>query len=306
MIKAAILRRLAKGGAAADLDAMQIAITGVVIQDDGTCDAARWVPLIHMMAEGSARGLQADLVDTDLAKLTTIARLSLPELVGRAVALQLSVRGDVLPEKLVGFELREVVVATTGEDYSRLDLGASYRKARAGLREGEPAESTDAPYSTRSDCQDALKIAEAVMTLRGFPGRGKETIPYILEQVIQTWELYGGEGCSAGTLLKLAKHGAEYVRATLKHFGVLRHALLSGRDPEAARHDVTAPLQARRAFEQHVQKLEGSMAVTGYIEYGGDGGAAAETPTTARKKKEKRKREQGGGAGAGLSTGKQG
>ena len=306
MIKAAILRRLAKGGAAADLDALQIAATGVAVNDDGTCDEARWVPLVQMMAEGGSRGLQADLVDTDLARLATIARLSLPELVGRAVALQLSVRGDVLPEKLVGFELREVIAATTGEDYSKLDLGASYRKARAGLREGEPTESTAKPYATKSDCQDALKVAEAVLTLRGFPGRGKDTLPYILEQVIQTWELYGGEGCSVGTLSKLAKHGAEYIHATLKHFGVLRHAMLTGRDPEAARYDITSPLQARRAFEQHVQKLEGSMAVTGYIEYGGDGGAAAETPATARKKKEKRKREQGGGAGAGPSAGKQG
>ena len=102
----------------------------------------------------------------------------------------------------------QVIAATTGEDYSKLDLGAGYRKARAGLREGEPAEATAKPYSTKSDCQDAMKVAEAVMTLREFPGRGKDTIPYLLEQVIQTWELYGGEGCSAGTLSKLAKHGA--------------------------------------------------------------------------------------------------
>ena len=140
------------------------------------------------------------------------------------------------------------------------------------------------------------------MTLRGFPGRSRDTLPFVLKQVLQTWELYGGEGCSEGTLQKLAKHGAEYVLATLKHFGILRHALLAGKDPEAPRHAYTAPLQAKRAFDQHVQKLEGSMAVVGYIEYGVGGGATADATTSNRQKKEKRKREQGAGTATGHSA----
>ena len=33
---------------------------------------------------------------------------------------------------------------------------------------------------------------------------------------------HGRQDCSQGTLDKLAKHGADYVLATLNHFGVLR------------------------------------------------------------------------------------
>ena len=151
LLKRAILQRLAKGGEAADLDALQIAITGIIITPDGTCEERRWAPLIHMMGEGPVRGLQADLVDAELAQLATISRTALPELIGRAVALQLSVRADELPEKLIGFELAEVVKATSGDDFSSLDLGKAYRRGRAGLREEEPDERTDKPYTTKAD-----------------------------------------------------------------------------------------------------------------------------------------------------------
>ena len=302
LLKRAILQRLARGGEAADLDALQLAITGVVVRDDGTCEQERWAPLIHMMAEGGSRGLQSDLVDADLAPLATISKTSLPELLGRAVALQLSVRSDELPEKLIGFELTEVVAATTGDDFSKLDLGAAYRKARAGLREEEPQELKQKPYTTKEDCEDALKVAEVVLTLRGFPGDGKDTIPYVLQQVIQTWELYGGYGCSEAVADKIASKGAEYVLATLKRFGVIRHAMLSGKDPHCPRYASFAPLQAIRAFDKHVMKLEGSMAVEGYIEYGGRTcreSTAAGGGTTGSDRKKKLKP---GGAGAGGSA----
>ena len=51
MLKAAVLARLAQGGEASDLDALQIALTGVEIKQDGSCEAARWAPMLHMMAE---------------------------------------------------------------------------------------------------------------------------------------------------------------------------------------------------------------------------------------------------------------
>ena len=284
LIKRGILARLAKGGEAADLDALQLAITGIIINDDASVDEARWAPLIHMMAEGDKRGLQADLVDPDLAPLATIARTAMPELVGRAVALQLSVRADELPEKLIGFELPEVVAATSGDDYSTLDLGGAYRKARAGLREEEPSARTDKPYATKSDCEDALKIAEVVLSLRGYPGSSRGTVPYALQQVIQTWELYGGDGCSESVRSKISEKGAAYIRETLKRFGALRHSMLSGKDPHSPRYVSVAPLQAIRAFDKHVTKLEGSMAVEGYIEYGGLKESGRSTETSAKKK----------------------
>ena len=41
VVKAAVLSRLAKGGEAADLDALQIALTGIVINDHGTCEGGK-------------------------------------------------------------------------------------------------------------------------------------------------------------------------------------------------------------------------------------------------------------------------
>ena len=42
MLKTAGLARLAQSGEAADLNALQIATTGVAIKADGTCKEARW------------------------------------------------------------------------------------------------------------------------------------------------------------------------------------------------------------------------------------------------------------------------
>lgn len=53
---------------------------------------------------------------------------------GRAAALQLTVDKVTLPENLQGLELPEMMAATSGSDWSALDLGACDRKARVRLR----------------------------------------------------------------------------------------------------------------------------------------------------------------------------
>ena len=236
-----LMRVFAAGGAAVDLDVLQAAVTGVTRCAGGEVQPRLWVPLIHMMAEGGARGLQADLVDPELAGLVTISRVAWPELLGRAAALQLSVRRNTLHERLVGFCLPEVLEATKGDDFSGLDLGAAYRKVAAALQHRTPPKAQGSPYESRADCADALEVAEVLLTLRGFPGAGPHTIPYILEQVIQTWKLYGGEGSSQTTRSKLAEKGAQYVKATLRRFGLLRSAMMAGKDPNAVAYAILAP-----------------------------------------------------------------
>ena len=212
--------------------------------------------------------MQADLVDPELSGLVTISRIAWPELLGRAAALQLSVRRNTLHERLVGFCLPEVLEATKGDDFSGLNLGAAYRKVAAALQHRAPPKAQGAPYESRADCADALEVAEVLLTLRGFPGTGPHTIPYILEQVIQTWKLYGGEGSSQTTRAKLAEKGAQYVKATLRRFGLLRAAMMAGKDPNAVAYATLAPEQARRDFERHMSQLEGCLEVQGYIDYG--------------------------------------
>lgn len=73
-------------------------------------------------------------MDDELSSLGSIARVSWPELIGRAVGLQLTVDKVTLPENLQGLELPEMLAATSGSDWSALDLGACDRKARARLR----------------------------------------------------------------------------------------------------------------------------------------------------------------------------
>ena len=77
-------------------------------------------------------------------------------------------------------------------------------------------------------------VAEVVMTLRGFPGSGPGTLPFVLAQVAQSWTLYGGDSAPEVTKRKLAEEGRKYITATLDRFGVVRHALLASKQPLAA------------------------------------------------------------------------
>lgn len=115
----------------------------------------------------------------------------------------------------------------------------------------------------------ALEVAEPILALRGFPGAGPLSLPFALEQVAQSWKLYGGEGCSPTLRKRLAEEGREFILAVLRRFGQVRQAFIAGRNPEAPRHSTETPVAARRRFEQHAIKLAGALAVQGYIDYAG-------------------------------------
>lgn len=87
--------------------------------------------------------------------------------------------------------------------------------------------------------------------LRGFPGAGQLKLPFALEQVGQTWKLYGGEGSSPHLLEIIAEEGREFILASLRRFGQVSQAFIPGKNPEAARFCTETPLAARRRFEQH-------------------------------------------------------
>lgn len=207
-------------------------------------------PLLVLIAEGPERGVQAELVDDELTAPGSIARVSWPGLNGRAGGLQLTVDKVTLPENLQGLELPEVLTATSGGDWSALDLGACYRKARARLRARDVAVAEKGrAYTSYEDVMQALEVAEPIMALRGFPGSGLHTLPFALEQVAQSWKLYGGEGCSPTLQKRLAEEGREFILAILRRFGQVRHAFIAGTNPESPRYCTETPVAARRRLE---------------------------------------------------------
>ncbi|KAL3908116.1 MAG: hypothetical protein SGPRY_009923, partial [Prymnesium sp.] len=92
--------RLSKAGVSANLDALQIAATGVAWDTMNLPKRFQWAPLLVLLAERPERGLQAELVDDELSALADIARVAWLELLGRAAALQLTVDKVNLPENL--------------------------------------------------------------------------------------------------------------------------------------------------------------------------------------------------------------
>ncbi|KAL1510304.1 hypothetical protein AB1Y20_006624 [Prymnesium parvum] len=121
-VKRALLERLSRGGKDTELDVLQAAATGLVVRP-GQEPCQHWVPLLAKIAEGPVHGVHADLIDPDLTNLSSIARFSWPHLIGRTVALQLTMDKTTLLQNLVGFKLPEVLEATSGDDWSDLDLG---------------------------------------------------------------------------------------------------------------------------------------------------------------------------------------
>lgn len=162
---------------------------------------------MFMMAEGAERGLVADLVDSELSCVTTAARTAWPRLLGRAVAMQLSVGRDSVPSGLQGFKLEEVMKLTsTQAGWRELELGHIYRMVKCAFNSAAPpAKLGTAAYTTAKDIDNALMVAEVVMTLRGFPGSGPGTLPHVLAQVAQSWTLYGGDGAPEVAKVKLAE-----------------------------------------------------------------------------------------------------
>jgi hypothetical protein len=109
----------------AELDALQYAATGTLFNEVGAEEGRIWAPLIHLIAEGPKTGL-AELVDPPLERLSDVARRNWGLLIGRGCAAVFCGVGNPIAEDLRGFELPEVVAATTGEDWSSLDLALVY------------------------------------------------------------------------------------------------------------------------------------------------------------------------------------
>ena len=83
-VRDAAIERLRTGDEDAQLDALQILCTGVVVSS-GVAQPRRWSALASLIADGPKRGIVADLVDDVLAPLTIIARSRTAELLGRTV-----------------------------------------------------------------------------------------------------------------------------------------------------------------------------------------------------------------------------
>ncbi|KAL3930067.1 MAG: hypothetical protein SGPRY_001692 [Prymnesium sp.] len=134
--------------------------------------------------EGPERGVQAELVDDELTAPGSIARVSWPGLNGRAGGLQLTVDKVTLPENLQGLELPEVLTATSGGDWSALDLGACYRKARARLRARDVAVAEKGrAYTSYEDVMQALEVHASVdKVVVTYGARGHEGIGGELHQ----------------------------------------------------------------------------------------------------------------------------
>ena len=126
------------------------------------------------------------------------------------------------------------------------------------------------------------------MTLLGFPGAGQYTLPWVLSQVANTWEVYGhGDNVPASVIERLKNEGAAYITATLQRFGMLRNAFLSSKNPLAAKYETRAPDTAVRAFDRHVKLLEGTMGIRRYIAYSGVASVAESVDQTTTKNRGK-------------------
>ena len=75
-------------------------------------------------------------------------------------------------------------LTSTQARWRELELGHIYRMVKCAFNSAAPpAKLGTAAYTTAKDIDNALMVAEVVMTLRGFPGSGPGTLPHVLEQV---------------------------------------------------------------------------------------------------------------------------
>ena len=272
-LKAAVIARFSQGGAAA-LDALQIAASGVALDLSNNMPMPRkWSPLMAMLAEGATRGVDAATLDPELQILSDAARDHWAELYGRTAGLQLTTGKATLPPSLEGWGMPELAKQFASSDWSTIDLGAAFEAPRARMRgETFKAGPAEKAYTTRQSVENALEVAESLLMLRGFGGNGKGTLPFILEEVRNTWMIYGGQGAHAKTLERLATEGRAYIVATLEHFGRCRNSAITSKNPLAPDHERKTTLAATQRFERHVGKLQAALDLHGYVEYFGDGG----------------------------------
>ena len=183
-------------------------------------------------------------------------------------ATALSPDGKTIPEQLKGLELHNVLAATTGANFSKLDLGHAFRTASAYAR-GVPARKAIAgeQYTTLEDLHDAKQVVVQVMPLRGFPETGEGSLPYAIKEVIHCWTMYAGHGTPAPAVAKVAKEGRAYILAILKHFGAERKTFVASRNPKAPLYEKRVPAAAKAAWDQHNAKLSAALRIYGYAGY---------------------------------------
>ena len=272
-LKGAVLARLSQGGNAA-LDALQIAASGVALDASTNTPKPRvWSALMAMLAEGAAKGIDAATLDPELQMLTDAARDHWPELYGRTIGLQLAADKATLPSSLKGWTVPELAKSFSSNDWSAIDLGAAFEAGRARMRsETFKARPAEKAYTTRQSVENALEVAEPLLMLRGFGGNGRGTLPFILEEVRNTWMIFGGQGAHAKTIKKLEIEGRAYITATLEHFGRVRHSAIASKNPLAPDHERKTTLAATQRWARHLAALQAALDLHGYVAYFGDGG----------------------------------
>ena len=234
-LKAAIVKRIGLGGDSMELDVLQLAASGrppphVDVNGAHVVPQRVWCPLIVMMAEGDAHGINAELIDPDLRQVSMSGGYMWAELYGRAAGRQLSPDKVTLHENLNGAQLTTLAAQFSKEDWSKVDIPAAFRAIRAMIRGGTPAASQGKAYATKASVEEAFEIAEVVMSLRGYTGAGEGTLPYALDEVRETWLLYGGPAAPKGVNDKLAEEGSAYITAILKYFGTEYWKAISGKN----------------------------------------------------------------------------
>ena len=93
--------------------------------------------------------------------------------------------------------------------------------------------------------------------------------------------------------MKLAEEGRRYILATLERFGVVRHALLSAKQPLAARYSLVTPPEAEEEFAAHISKCAAARSMAGYLAY------AAPSPSNPHRTQPEGAGEASGGGGGG-------
>ena len=266
-LKAAALAKVREADMDAELDALQILATGIIVNSTGAVTPRKWSALATLIADGPKRGVQADLVDVEMTRFSSIARTRSVEMLGRAVAFQLSPGKNTVHENLRGFAPTWLDDALAPESWSAVDLGRVYREARAQLRDEVAPTSQDEPYSTLLDVEDAMQVAEAVLALKGVLGTGEGSIPHALRLVAESWRLYGGPGVGDAAKGKLASCGRALIADSLMLIGQSRHAALSPKNPMQLLFDQHVPARATQAFELHLARLQGALTMTSYLSY---------------------------------------
>ena len=306
-LKGALLLRASQSDQWSELDMLLMASSGytapldAVLAESSLVTAGRlvtlapppglghrlWVPLLQFIVCTGKQAIEADLIDPELTRLSGIARTRWPELLGRVVALQMSIDRKVVPQSLRGIcctKLSEALLGD-GDAWRKADLGHAVRKARAAMQGGTVAAPDGNAYKSQNDLLMVNDVASPIAKTFGFDHDPQDegSLPKAVAVVLESHRLYY-DGAKPHTKTKIADEGRALILATLHAMGSARWAVLTAKNPDALdfRHQGRTPVAAQQRFDRHMEFLRGAAELMSYMPYlggggggggGGDGGA---------------------------------